>query len=143
MIANSQTLYSQSGASYADRLRANRLAFAAKMAIGAADVYTACAGAVSPVGSVVHRTVPIMSGIAAAGHAIYGVTKMMDDVERDYYGYVKARYPKTPAEKAVGMGHVVTAAGFAMLACGMGLYALPVIALGEATALLADKMGSA
>ena len=95
-----------------------------QVALAGADIYAGAATCLLPAGGAVQSALPIVSGVVAVGHGIYGLTHVWP---RDRYD------PQhTSGEIARGVGHLVTAVGFGALAAGLGPYALPIIALGEA-----------
>lgn len=139
------TMAASGGMSYADRITSGRLRLASRLAVGAADLYVAGATAYGPAEGALSGIMPWASGVAAAGHAIYGIVKVFTETT-DHYdskrgGFVAEWVPRPAKDYAVGSGHLVTAAGFAALAFGLGPWALPIIGIGQATALIGEMVG--
>ena len=134
----------KSAGSYGAKVQKARLHMAARLAVGGVDLYTAGATAFAPAESTLKAVMPWMSGVAAVGHAIYGIAKVATDTREEYlrdHGYVKEWNARPPKDYAVGSGHLITAAGFASLAFGLGPWALPIIAIGQATSLAGEIVG--
>lgn len=100
------------------------------VAVAAADVYAAASVTIIPATSGIQAATPWLGGVAAVTHAIYGATQIFHEYE-----------PATSLQIARGCGHFITAAGFAALAGGLGPWALPIIAIGETTRIVATAVG--
>jgi hypothetical protein len=118
-----------SASTYADQKRGNRYQSAGKLALGAADLYIAGATAFANTGTL-GEIMPWMSGAAAVYHGIKGISQVYAE-----YG------ERTPQEYATGTGNFIMAAGFGALAFGLGPWALPIIAIGQAAVLAGDHYG--
>lgn len=139
-----QTLSAAAAGSYGSKIQKAKLHMAARLAVGGVDLYTAGATAFAPAESALKSVMPWMSGVAAVGHGIYGLTKVYTGVNEEYHsnvGYVKEWEARPAKDYAVGTGHLLTAAGFGALAFGLGPWALPIIALGQATSLAGEIVG--
>lgn len=139
-----QTLSAVTAGSYGAKVQKAKLHMAARLAVGGVDLYTAGATAFAPAEGALKSVMPWMSGVAAVGHAIYGVTKVATDTREDYVsnlGYVKSWKARPAKDYAVGTGHLITAAGFGALAFGLGPWALPILAIGQATSLAGEIVG--
>jgi hypothetical protein len=71
------------------------------------------------------RAMPFLNGGLALAHGIYGATRLFSNHSDDPLAQGRAR--------TMGVGELLTAAGFAGLAFGLGLWALPLLAIGEVT----------
>lgn len=125
---------SAAGSTYADEQRGRRYQAAGKLALGAADMYVAGATAFAHTGAL-GEIMPFMSGAAAAYHGIKGLANIW--TESSYSGWNF----KSSQQYAVGTGNLIMAAGFGMLAFGLGPWALPVIGIGQAAVLAGDYYG--
>lgn len=134
------TIQSAASGSYGERLQSNRLKMAGRLAVGGVDVYTAAATALAPAESTLSKVMPWAAGVAAAGHALYGITQVFTETRYDKHGE-ETWDPRPGKDYAVGSGHLITAAGFATLAFGLGPWALPILAIGQATTLLGEFVG--
>lgn len=102
------------------------------LAVGATDAYVAGAVLQGLGGSAVSTHFSVLSGGLAVVHAGRGIWNMMMAGNQDN------RYqPGSPVEKkrfqAMAIGEIITGVGFAGMAFGLGMWALPVVALGEVT----------
>lgn len=139
-----QTLSAVAAGSYGSKIQKAKLHMAARLAVGGVDLYTAGATAFAPAESTLSSVMPWMSGVAAVGHGIYGLTKVATDTSEDYVtnvGYVKEWNARPAQDYAVGTGHLITAAGFGALAFGLGPWALPLLAIGQITSLAGEIVG--
>lgn len=138
-----QTLSAVTAGSYGAKVQKAKLHMAARLAVGGVDLYTAGATAFAPAEGALKSVMPWMSGVAAVGHAIYGISKVATDIKEDYESsrFVKSWNARPAKDYAVGTGHLITAAGFGALAFGLGPWALPILAIGQATALAGEIVG--
>lgn len=103
------------------------------LAVGAADAYVATAVIKGLGGEAAAGTFGVLSGGLAAVHAGRGIWNlcMASNQENRY------NPERSPIEKkrfqAMAVGEFITAAGFAGMTFGLGMWALPAIALGEVT----------
>lgn len=119
---------------YKQQQRDRLMAVVPQVALAATDVYAGAATSLLPEGGAMADALPIVAGAVAVGHGIYGLTQIWP---RDTYYYPA----HTKLELARGVGHLVTAAGFAALAFGLGAYALPIIGIGEVARVSATLIG--
>jgi hypothetical protein len=131
MIANITPLNTYASSNYSQDRKDAIMATVPHVALAAADVYAAASVTVLPPASAFQAATPWIGGVAAIGHAIYAGTQIFAD---SYNG-------PTTLQTARGCGHLITAAGFATLAFGLGVYALPIIALGEVTRIVTTSIG--
>ncbi|MBI3926347.1 MAG: hypothetical protein HY319_12470 [Armatimonadetes bacterium] len=124
------------GTPYRDRIRSGRFNTATQLALGAADLYVAAAGAFGEA-TVLAPYAPTMAGIVAAGHGVFGAFQAFPHwTDR----YPHQWEPREPRRSAVGVGHLIAAGGFAALALGAGVWALPLVAIGEGAILTAKYL---
>lgn len=138
MLVNQPTLnaYQQPQAAagtYSERQQSRKYDMAKKVALGAADVYVAGATAMAPAGSTLSTIMPWMSGAAGVFHAIQGFAALK--------WYPDASGEVTSQARAMGTGNLITAGGFGALAFGFGIWALPIIAIGQITCLAGQHFG--
>ncbi|MBM3461729.1 MAG: hypothetical protein FJX76_06465 [Armatimonadetes bacterium] len=100
------------------------------VALATADAYAAASVTILPPAGAFEVVTPWIGGVAAVAHGIYGASQVFSD-----------SYDRSALMTARGCGHLITAAGFATLAFGLGAYALPIIAIGETTRIAATLVG--
>ncbi|MEW6277957.1 MAG: hypothetical protein AB1758_04990 [Candidatus Eremiobacterota bacterium] len=130
---------SGSSGSYSERVATGRLKGAIYAGVGALDLYAAGATTLAPAESAFGKMGPWVCGVMAAGHAIYSVIKLGFTFD-EYDGPTFKE--RTPADRLAGLGHAITALGFAGLTFGMGPMALPLVGIGEIAAVAGDWMSS-
>lgn len=96
------------------------------LAVGAADAYVATAVLKGLGGADASGTFHVLAGGLAVVHAGRGIWNMMAPDDRTSETE-KKRY------QTMVLGEIITGVGFAGMAFGLGLWALPVVALGEVT----------
>ncbi|MGE0495323.1 MAG: hypothetical protein AB7S38_39320 [Vulcanimicrobiota bacterium] len=115
--------------SFSEAVKSQQMKVAGNLAVAGADAYVGALGILKPEAGYA----PVMAGWMAAGHAAYGIYRAWP------FGTDRSGDPilvdKAPKDLAVGVGHLITAAGLAGMAAGAGPVAVPVIALGQLTAL--------
>ncbi len=119
--------------SYSAEKKAKRLKLAGKVAIGAADAYVSAVSVFNPEASYA----PWFGGAMAVGHLAMGYIEGRTH-DTDYYGDRKHGFSDRPRDKAVALGHLVTAVGFASMAFGSGALGVPLVGLGQAAVLGAE-----
>lgn len=115
------TIQAASNVPYSQRRRESAMAAMPRLALDATDAYVAGLATLKPdLGFT-----PILAGGLAALHTglAIGQVVMASPVDE-----IHRRRSQTMA-----LGEIITAAGFVGLAAGLGLWALPVMALGEVT----------
>jgi len=121
------------GGSYKQQRTDRILTVMPHLALATADVYAAAAVTVLPSVSRLQVATPWVCGAAGAIHGIYGITQWASESSTSS--------KERALQIARGWGHVITAAGYAGLAFGLGPWGLPIIAIGEATRLAAAIIG--
>lgn len=119
--------------SYSAEKKAKRLKMAGKVAIGAADAYVSALSVLNPEASYA----PWFGGVMAVGHAAMGIMESRNK-ETNYWGRRQGGLSDRPRDKAVALGHMVTAVGFASMAFGSGAMGVPLVALGQTAVLTAE-----
>ncbi|MEW6283370.1 MAG: hypothetical protein AB1758_32475, partial [Candidatus Eremiobacterota bacterium] len=100
------------------------------------------ATAFAPATSTLGAVMPWISGAAAIFHGVQGIRQVWTETDDSYYSDTRGQLKyRTPREYAVGAGNLITAGGFAALAFGLGPWALPIIAIGQAAALAGQHFG--
>ena len=117
---------SVSSPTYDQERRDRLMALAPQVAMATADVYAG-----STPFFPTHSGFPVVDGVLAAGHVVYGLVKA---------GNANGDYTIDRKAMGQGVGHLITGAGFAGLAAGVGAWALPLIFIGEATRLAATMI---
>lgn len=103
------------------------------VAVGAADAYVATAVLQGLGGQAAAGTFGVLSGGLAAVHAGRGIWNLMMASNQDN-DYNKSRSPiEKKRFQAMAIGEFITGVGFAGMTFGLGMWALPVVALGEVT----------
>lgn len=126
---------------YSDRVRTSRLKGAIYAGVGALDVYAATASTLAPDGSVFKNMGGWVCGAMAVGHAVYALTNLVGS-ERDRWGEEHMAFNRPPQRQLIALGHGITALGFAGLAFGAGVMALPLVALGEVAGVVGEYLNS-
>lgn len=115
------TIQAASNVPYSQRRREGAMAAMPRLALDATDAYVAGLSTLKPD----LPMAPVLAGGLAALHTGFAIGQVVmaspvDEIHR--------RRAQTMA-----LGEIITAAGFVGLAAGLGLWALPVVALGEVT----------
>jgi hypothetical protein len=121
--ANIPGLLTYANNNYKQQQRDRIMAVVPQVALAAADAYAGAATTLMPATESLQGALPIFSGVMGAGHALYGIIQVFPSDYGD----------KPKLDIARGVGHIITGAGFGALCAGLGVYALPIIALGEVT----------
>ncbi len=98
------------------------------LAVGAADAYVATAVLKGLGGAQAAGTFSVISGGLAVVHGGRGIWNLMMASDQENKSQVEKKRFQTMA-----LGEFITGVGFAGMAFGLGLWALPVVALGEVT----------
>jgi len=134
---------------YSERKMRAALHLAPRIAVATADAYvsTVTAAAVplasaqplvagafgqqlTSTAQAVGGALPLVNGLLVAGHAISAAVLFFGD------GPYNASEAYHKARKVMGVGELITAVGYVGQACGFGLWALPVTAIGIATTVV-------
>lgn len=119
--------YAGSGPNYSQQQRDAILRKVPRLAFDALDAYVGGVRAFAPLAETASTVMTVGSAVMGVGHAGYAVTRLFvasDTEDRSE----KLRY------RAIAVGDFVTALGYVGLAAGMGPWALPLMAVGLATA---------
>ncbi|MBM3461728.1 MAG: hypothetical protein FJX76_06460 [Armatimonadetes bacterium] len=111
---------------YAQQARDAKLNKMPRLAFEALDVYVAGARSLAELGETASGVLQVGCGVMAAGHAIYGITRLLCRADSQDHSE-KLRY------SAMAVGEFISAAGFVGLTAGMGVWALPLLGIGLAT----------
>ncbi len=131
MLINPFNRHARPG-SLSEALKSQEVKMAGHLGAAAVDTYVASLPFWQPAAAYT----PALAGWMAAGHAAYGVFRAFP-LTTNYWGELVPRdIPKR--DLAVGVGHLITAGGLAGMAAGLGPVAVPVIAVGQVTALLGE-----